>query len=304
MKKYAIYTAIVGSYDEVLQPKIVDDDFDYIIFSNSIAEEYIGIWQIREIPFSQPDNTRIARWVKTHPNQLLPEYKFSIWMDANLQILSPFLYERARSLFENGTLIASMWHHLRDCIYDEAASIMAVKLEYETTVCKWLALLKKNHYPYHNGLFETNVVFRAHNNQRVILLDEQWFCYISSFSKRDQLSFNFVLWELDIPCQYILPVGENTSNSPHFYRHIHNRGSYLTANRKLSPIMTYAAKLYAGNQLYAKLTATYNHIIHSPLPYFSMIMRGFFYRLLCFLKGRQKLKMSIHAQTPQNILHS
>lgn len=286
MKKYAIYTAIVGSYDEVLQPKYTHNDFDYIIFSNSITEENIGVWQIRKIPFSHPDNTRIARWVKTHPNQLLPEYKFSIWMDANLQILSPFLYERARSLFENGTLIASMWHHLRDCIYDEAASIMAVKLEYETTVCKWLALLKKNHYPYHNGLFETNVVFRAHNNQRVILLDEQWFCYISSFSKRDQLSFNFVLWELDIPCQYILPVGENTSNSPHFYRHIHNRGSYLTATRKLSPIMTYVSKLYNGNELYAKLSTTYNHIILSSHPYLSLIIRGFLFRVMCFIKSR------------------
>ena len=36
-KKYAIYTAMVGGYDEIMQSKVVDDRFDYILFSNDMG---------------------------------------------------------------------------------------------------------------------------------------------------------------------------------------------------------------------------------------------------------------------------
>ena len=37
-KKCVIYTAMVGGYDEIMQPLVVDDRFDYILFSNDIKE--------------------------------------------------------------------------------------------------------------------------------------------------------------------------------------------------------------------------------------------------------------------------
>ena len=85
-KKYAIYTAMVGGYDEIMQPMVVDDWFDYFLFSNDIKEDRVGVWQVRPIAYTHPDNTRICRFVKTHPEELLQGYEFSIWMDANIQI--------------------------------------------------------------------------------------------------------------------------------------------------------------------------------------------------------------------------
>ncbi|MBR5328436.1 MAG: hypothetical protein IKV31_07870 [Paludibacteraceae bacterium] len=43
-KKYAIYTAMVGGYDEIMQPTVIDDRFDYILFSNDIKEDRVGVW--------------------------------------------------------------------------------------------------------------------------------------------------------------------------------------------------------------------------------------------------------------------
>ena len=64
-KKYVIYTAMVGGYDEIMQPVVVDDRFDYILFSNDIKEDRVGVWQVRPIAYTNPDNTRICRYVKT-----------------------------------------------------------------------------------------------------------------------------------------------------------------------------------------------------------------------------------------------
>ena len=77
MNKFVIFTAVVGNYDEILQPKVVDDRFDYILFSNDIKEKNIGVWQVRPINYINEIQTKIARWVKTHPEEYMDrcEYK-------------------------------------------------------------------------------------------------------------------------------------------------------------------------------------------------------------------------------------
>ena len=70
MKRYVIFSAMVGGYDQILQPLEVDDRFDFVLFTNDIAESQDGVWQIRPIEYHNKDNTRICRYVKTHPETL------------------------------------------------------------------------------------------------------------------------------------------------------------------------------------------------------------------------------------------
>ena len=56
MLQKVIYTCLTGGYDTLLQPSIIDNQFDYICFSNDITEKQIGIWQIRKISFESNDN--------------------------------------------------------------------------------------------------------------------------------------------------------------------------------------------------------------------------------------------------------
>ncbi len=213
LKKYVIYSAIIGNYDNIQQPQLIHDDFDYIIFSNTINEKRIGIWEIKKINYKNPDMTRIARWVKTHPEQLVKDYIFSIWIDANIQILTNEFYQRAIELYNGKELISSMWHNERDCIYEEAVSITLGSLDTERTILDWEHKLLKEKYPQHNGLCETNVLYRNHNDTQVKNFDNLWWSCIQQYSRRDQLSFNYALWKLRIKCPYYLPYGENTRNS-------------------------------------------------------------------------------------------
>ena len=60
MNRKVIYTCIVDGYDELRQPLAVDPDFDYICFSNDYQQIKVGVWEIRPIPYSSKDKTRLS----------------------------------------------------------------------------------------------------------------------------------------------------------------------------------------------------------------------------------------------------
>ena len=233
-KPFAIYSAVVGNYDEIKQPCVVDERFDYILFTNEVQETNIGVWQIRPVLYTNKDNTRICRYVKTHPEELLPGYKASVWMDSNIQIARQDVYDRIVELYERDVLVASMCHPWRNCIYQEAFCVLAECLEEEKIVLDWGRFLRKQNYPRNNGLFETNVLYRRHT-EITCKMDELWWQCIDSFSKRDQLSFNYVLWEKHIPAEYFLPppLCARNTNELIFYTHKHDLGRFYRNDSKI-----------------------------------------------------------------------
>lgn len=231
MPKFAIYTAVVGNYDEISQPLVVDPRFDYFLFSDSIKEEHIGIWQIKPIEYYNPDRIKIARYVKTHPETLLPDYAATLWMDANIQIVDSWVYERFLELYSQGVELASVKHPERDCIYQEIFAVCSVKWETVETAWRWNRVLRQNNYPKHNGLFETGVTYRMHTPS-IRKIDEDWWNCIEQYSRRDQLSFNFILWRCGRSGNYFFIGSESASTSSHFKYVIHKNGTCKGVSEK------------------------------------------------------------------------
>jgi len=234
MKQFAIYTACIGGYDNIVQPEVIDERFDYILFTDDVKEQRIGVWQVRPVVYTHTDKTRIARYVKTHPHELLPQYKATLWMDSSIQIVSHKVYARFVELFNANIDIASVKHPKRDCIFDEAYEVASRKqpgaLEYDNVALVWCHALWKEHYPRHNGLYETGILFRR-NNEVVQKADELWWNCINAYSKRDQLSFNYVLWKIKPLVGEYLSDGEHVMNSDK----IHYAGhSAISARKALS----------------------------------------------------------------------
>jgi hypothetical protein len=221
-----IYSALIGAYDAVPQPTVSDERFDFVLFSNCVEASTDGVWQIRPIAYENTDTTRIARYVKTHPETLLPEYDVSIWVDMNVLIKTGYLYERAAQLVSKGILISSMHHPGWDCIYEEAFAVMHMRVERESVVLGWCHQLVKEGYPRHNGLCETNVLFRQHNKPEVADFDGFWWECICAHSRRDQLSFNYALWKKGIPCHYMMGEETCAKNSEDFEVIKHKDGNH------------------------------------------------------------------------------
>ena len=287
MKRYVIYSALVGDYDEVLQPMVVDERFDYVLFSNDIKDSRVGVWQVRPISYENPDNTRVCRYVKTHPEELLKEYEVSVWIDANVQPLSGYVYERIAELDNQGVLVSSMWHPVRKCIYEEAFAVMNMMVEHERVVVEWCHRLRKERYPRDNGLCETGLVFRRHQEVSVRKLDALWWYCIDHYSRRDQLSFNYVLWKLNVPYELFLGGGRNARKTE-FFRLLkhkdptdHNHCQIVKNEAWLMRhCWKHPAETSRVERLYYKAYAT-------PFPHLTMVVLGQYFRLLDRLNVRK-----------------
>lgn len=222
--KRIIYTCIVGNYDiaPILQ-KYLDKDAKYICFTDNlglIKHRKIGEWEIRPLEFNKLCDTKNARWHKTHPHILFPDFEESIWIDANIEILSNKMIEYYKN---SNTKILVPIHHCRNCIYKEIDAVEAFKRESEENIAHTKQMLIKNNMPEHYGLNETNIIYRKHNDTQIIKLMEEWWEIIENYSKRDQLSFSYILWKNNITPESIAVENARIDNINYkFYSHDKN----------------------------------------------------------------------------------
>lgn len=213
-KKYVIYSSLTGGYDELRQPLVVDERFDYICFTNDFPEGNIGVWQIKRIPYDCKDNIRLSRYVKLLPHKVLADYEYSLWMDTNIQITKSIFYEYVMNQINNQCLISQVNHAKPpvDCIYDEIKfAFLLHKVRFFPAIRQKMHL-KRNHFPKHFGLFENNIILRRHGEKKVKNISEQWWYEYCRFSKRDQFSLMYVYWKNKYLPSFLLKKNECSRN--------------------------------------------------------------------------------------------
>lgn len=219
----AIYTCIIGGYDELQQPAVMDGGFDFICFvgKGEKSAERIGVWEIRELPESLGDPALDSRWPKMHPHLLLPDYECSVWIDGNVALLDGTLYRAARIKEAAGVKYSGVTHPNRDCAYEEARKCMDMKyLSVFGLLRVWLFLFFHG-LPRHAGLMENNLIFRRHGDPDVVALDELWWDRVLHLSRRDQLSLRWCLKRCGVAWDDRLLSGRNTRNHPGFKYLLH-----------------------------------------------------------------------------------
>jgi len=82
----AIYTAIYGDYDYLLDPLVVSNKADYICFTDS-EDLTSDVWEIRRKTFPELSSQMSNRKMKILPHKFLSEYDKSIYVDGNIKIL-------------------------------------------------------------------------------------------------------------------------------------------------------------------------------------------------------------------------
>lgn len=222
MNDKVIYTCLVGEYDDLAEPSIVYDNFDYICFVGHKTENtHKGIWEIRYIPFECPDQTRLSRFPKINPHLVLKEYKYSIYIDANIIIVDDFLQKRVNELIQSGAIWAQVRHPFLNNIYEDIIRCVKMAKEKISVLRSQYKFLKNEGYPEDYVLYENNVLFREHNNSNVIAISEAWWTQYMMISKRDQQSLCYILWKKNFKSDLILPKEYNVRNHPGFRLNTH-----------------------------------------------------------------------------------
>lgn len=200
-----IYTVLTGGYDRLEQPLVTDPSYHYICFGDTAGTS--GVWELREIPFEGTPVMR-ARWAKMHPHLLLPEYDYSVFMDANLCISGAEFYG-----FIGQDSVAVLQHPERDCVWDELRYCYLKDKISTSSAFKVRGLLRD--MPRHRGLVETNILARRHNDPAVIALDDLWWkLLVESGGSRDQLVFTPALHKLGMKPSLLFGPGLNARNVP------------------------------------------------------------------------------------------
>jgi len=275
MKDFVIYTVLTGGYDNILQPLVVDDRFDYILFSNDIDKSDTGVWEIRSIPeVVKDDGKRLSRYPKTHPETLLSDYKASLYIDANIQICDQWVYDRFVELFDKQIEYAGIKLVLtgRDCIYEHSFDMCQTLVEHDYVAVKQCHKLYELGFPQHFGLNENNIIFRIHT-EKMRKTDEDWWDWILNYSNRDQFSYMYCLWANKIDINYFLPKGEDARNGSHFHLISHNKGINKKKVIKRGFIEKFRIKSRSFD--YEKGKERWVKIIMSPHPVLKLHLDGF-----------------------------
>lgn len=245
MNKKAIYTSVVGKYDSLTNPKYIIPNWDYICFSNNIKKKKGSIWEIRPIPFKHSNNTILSRYPKMNPHIVLKEYEYSLWIDANIEILDDFVEQRLNELIGNEIILSLIPHPYRDCIYKEAKYCIDRDRDSRMIIEKQVAFLKKEKYPENNGLFENGLIFRYHTDPKITSMDKEWWKIYLRFSKRDQLSLCYLIWKNNIHCEPFTSIGFSVRNIPSIRFTPHKTSlkniikGYIQRNNKLNKLVLF-----------------------------------------------------------------
>lgn len=204
--KSVVYTCITNDYDdirEIAALKVINKDWDYVCFTDNkkdIEQKQIGIWDIRPLEFDKLDNTRNNRWHKLNPHLLFPDYDESLYIDANINIISDYIFnliEEKKSNF----LVPK--HFKNVCIYSEYDNVMSANLDVKEKILAELDIIKKDNMPRNYGFCENNILYRKHNEKTIKHIDEQWWKMVYKYAKRDQLSLAYLLWKNKISIESI-----------------------------------------------------------------------------------------------------
>uniref|UniRef100_A0A0E0FT50 TOD1/MUCI70 glycosyltransferase-like domain-containing protein n=1 Tax=Oryza nivara TaxID=4536 RepID=A0A0E0FT50_ORYNI len=165
----------------------------------------IGRWRIivvRSLPFvDQRLNGKIPKML-TH--RLFPEARYSIWVDSKYQFRRDPIGVLEALLWRTNSTFAISEHGARSNIYDEGKAIVQKHKATPEEVEVQLTQYRKDGMPDEKRLHGLKALSEASVIVRELAPVTNhfmcaWFNEVVRFTSRDQLSFPYVLWRLNMP---------------------------------------------------------------------------------------------------------
>ena len=138
------------------------------------------------------DPRRTARYHKVNPHLVLPDHEWSVWLDGNIR---PMVKQAEVIEWMENRHYGAMMHSLnRKCIYDEMDACIARKKESPEVIKTVFDRYKSECVPINIQVHQTGAMIRR-NIKAVHRFNDEWWEEIRFYSKRDQLSFDYLRWK-------------------------------------------------------------------------------------------------------------
>lgn len=190
--RLVVYTAIAGDYDALQTPRAQTAHVDFVCLADSPDRARPG-WTFRTLPHPELSAASRNRWAKMHPHLLFPDHDASIYLDGNIAVIGEVL-PLAQDTLARATMGLYL-HPVRNCLYDEAIECARIGFDTSAAIRRQVQRYALEGFPRHAGLFEANVIVRAHHAPPVMRAMERWWQEWECGVKRDQLSLMYALWK-------------------------------------------------------------------------------------------------------------
>jgi hypothetical protein len=210
-----LYSAVFGGYD-TLKPAIVPS----VCLTDGTVKKAEG-WTLRKVPIL-PDlgSQKMSRHCKLFPWEYFPDTDCSIYYDGNIQLVKDPREAALQWLGPHD--VATFKHPERSCVYDEATICVKICKEVDPlVVCTQMEKYLEEGFPKNFGLSACGVLVREHT-ELLKEFSQLWWEELQAHSKRDQLSFDYARWKLDLQCGTI-PGDILKNTSLYFFRSKHRR---------------------------------------------------------------------------------
>lgn len=228
--KLVVYTAVFGSYDDLKDPIQKFEGCDFVCFTDQ-KDITSSIWDIRYVDSVELTPALHNRYYKMFPHKIFADYKYSLYVDANISILSNPI-DLIDKYLSKDIFFACPRHFERDCIYDEAEECIRLGRAFKSDVISLINRYNEEGFPKHFGLAENNILLRCHDTSQLDDLMSDWWECINNGPMRDQLSLMYLCWKKSVLVSFMKESSRN-KNKYFLIRLHHNNDGVIRNIKKL-----------------------------------------------------------------------
>jgi hypothetical protein len=235
-KPWVIYTAIAGGYDSLREPLHDNPLFDHIVFSDEPVKSVRWRW----VPFdeSMAEPVRTAKKPKILPHVVMPQYEWSIWVDANI-FISGELTDYISSCINANCTVGMFLHPERETALQEAGVCMESGRDNIPTITAQMDRYKTDGFDFGTPLYEGNFIVRRHNDPGCVALMNRWWREVETGSRRDQLALPYAAWRTGTAVHSLAPKGVSVRTVGNLYYSQHGE---VTADQYLERIAQHSTR--------------------------------------------------------------
>lgn len=193
-----VYSAHYGSADP-LNPDVFGgfDTCRRVLFTDRDGVSLPGVEVIRD-PLDGLDPARASRRGKLRPHHYFPDAEWSLWLDNKSRLKRDPVEVLAAVRAQSDADFLAFRHFRRDCVYQELQTCRENGLDDGRILKERERTYRAEGMPEHAGLIEGHFLLRRHNAPDVARFGERWFEHVLRFSRRDQISFPYLVWRLGL----------------------------------------------------------------------------------------------------------
>ncbi len=207
--KIVVYTCVAKNYDKIVAPSVIEEGIDYVCFTDRPLKHIPHPWRAEQFraPPRVTNGHDINRYHKIFPHHVLAGYDYSIYLDGNISYCGS-IQEIITRLQASGLALLAFSH---DTGWDR-------KVEKEVVVCRergkfdafdelqssrQLEVYRAKGFDTGSYITENNFLVRFHNHPQFDTTMSLWWSQLFEFTKRDQLSLQYVCWQTKLPWGFL-----------------------------------------------------------------------------------------------------